>query len=87
MNLSAPKACGPPPSAAVYPDIPTAFAAVQAHAKAHGYAFYKRDTRPTKIIYACDRAGQAESKAKTFVIHLQRQRKDPFSKKCVVRYE
>ena len=81
MNLSAPKACGPPPSAAVYPDIPTAFAAVQAHAKAHGYAFYKRDTRPTKIIYACDKAEQAESKAKTLVIYSQRQQKNTCSKK------
>ena len=82
MNLLASKACGPSPFAAVYPDILTAFAVVQAYAKAYGYAFYKRDTRSTKIIYACDKAEQAESKAKTLAIHLQRQQKDTCSKKC-----
>jgi len=32
MDPHMPKDCGPPPPTAVYPDIPTAFAALQSHA-------------------------------------------------------
>lgn len=44
MDLLTPKDCGPPPPEAVYPDIPTGFATLQAHAKANGYVFFIRDT-------------------------------------------
>ena len=72
MDLLLPKNYSLPPLVVVYDDIPTAFTALQAHAKAHRYAFYKRDTRPTKVIYACDRSGKAESKAKDLNIHEKR---------------
>ena len=86
MDLPTPKACGPLPSPAIYPDIPTAFAALQGHAKAHGYALFKRDSQPpksepTRVIYACDREGRGDSRAKNPSIHPKRQRKTG-SKKC-----
>ena len=81
MNLLTPKAYGPFPSIAVYSDILTAFAAVQVYTKAYRYAFYKRNTWPIKIIYAYNKAEQAESKAKTLVIYSQRQQKNTCSKK------
>ena len=73
MDLLIPKDYSPPSPIVVYPDIPTAFTALQAHTKAHRYAFYKRDSQPTKVIYACNRVGKAESRAKNPSIHLQRQ--------------
>lgn len=87
MDLLMPKDCGPPPSTAVYPDPSTAFAALQAHAKAHGYAFLIRDTKPnktnpTKVIYTCDRQGKSLSKGQTPNIHPERQRKGTRSKRC-----
>jgi hypothetical protein len=42
--------CGPAPPQATYKDIPEAFAAIQAHAKANGYAFFKRSTTPKRVI-------------------------------------
>jgi hypothetical protein len=74
--------CGPPPSAAIYADITTAAAALQCHAKAHGYALFKRDSQPpkrelTKIIYACDKKGKTDrsisSKLKDLTIYEKRQ--------------
>ena len=86
MDLLLPKDCGPPPPAAVYPDILTAFSALQAHARAHGYALFKRDSQPpkvpTRVIYACDREGKGDSRAKNPNIHEQRRRQGTRSKKC-----
>ena len=87
MEVITPPACGPPPPTAVYPDPRTAFTAIQAHAKGHGYAVMIRDTHPnktnpTKIIYACDRGGKAQSRPKNPNIHPDRQRKGSRSKKC-----
>ena len=80
MDLLMPKDCGPPPLTAVYPDPSTAFATLQAHAKAHGYAFLIRDTKLnktnlTKVIYTCDKQEKSLSKGQTFNIYLERQRK------------
>jgi hypothetical protein len=66
MDSFMPQPCGPPPSAAIYADITTAAAALQSHAKAHGYALFKgTPSLPkrelTKIIYACDREGKVRS--------------------------
>ena len=49
MNLMKPLDCGPPPYAAVYPDISTAFTTIQAHEKAHGYAFFTGNSKPTRV--------------------------------------
>jgi hypothetical protein len=90
MDSFMPQPCGPPPSAAIYADMTTAAAALQNHAKAHGYALFKRDSQPPKrepikIIYACDREGKDRSisfKLKDPAIHEKRQRPGSRSKKC-----
>ena len=46
MDPIAPTPCGPAPSEAVYTDLSTAVAAIQAHAKANGYALFRRDAHP-----------------------------------------
>ena len=73
MDPLAPKDCGPSLPEAVYPGIPTGFAAVQAHTKGNKYSFFIRDIQPnkgnlTKVIYACDRARRSQSKAKNLEI-------------------
>lgn len=72
-----PKDCGPIPSPEVYPDIPTVFAALQAHAKAHGYTLFKRDSQPPKVVvYTCDRARRGDSRAKNPSIYPKGTTKD-----------
>jgi hypothetical protein len=71
-----------PPPEAIYPDRDTAFQAIQLHAKDHGYAVLKRSTKPSRVIVACDRAGQYQAKGKDPAIHPSRQRKATGSKKC-----
>jgi hypothetical protein len=71
-----------PPPEALYPDRDTAFKAVQLHAKEHGYAVLKRDTKPLRLLLACDRAGQYQSKGKDPGIYKSRQRDATGSKKC-----
>ena len=67
---------------AVYPDPATGFAAIQAHAKAHGYALFRRTSNTTKVIYTCDRAGKYDPRGKDPNIHGSKQRKGTGSKKC-----
>jgi hypothetical protein len=55
------------PPEAVYPDVNTAIASIQEHAKAHGYAFYVYNTRPHRVVLACDRAGSTAQRAKTLI--------------------
>jgi hypothetical protein len=70
-----------PPPEAIYPDIPTATTAIQDHAKAHGYAFFRRDKKASRELWACDRAGKYNSKGKG-AAHLSKQRASTGSKKC-----
>ena len=77
-----PTTCGPAPPTAIYPDIPTALAAIQAHARANGYVFFQRDKKPWKVVYACDRAGKPDMKGKNPSTHESKQRKGTGSKKC-----
>jgi hypothetical protein len=44
MDSFMPQPCGPSPFAAIYADITTTAAALQSHAKAHGYALFKKDS-------------------------------------------
>ena len=74
--------CGPAPPAANYPDIITGFAALQAHAKANGYAFFCRSKRPKRVLYDCDRAGKYDSKGKDSNTHKSKERTRTGSKKC-----
>jgi hypothetical protein len=64
MSLSA-----PPP--AIFPDLATGFEAIQAYAKQHGYALFKRDAKPNKVVvYACDRAGQCGTENSHYLKYL-----------------
>ena len=67
---------------AIYPDVDTAFATFQAHAKENGYAFFRVITRPSRVIFACDRPGNYQSKGKDPTVHKSKQRKATGSKKC-----
>jgi hypothetical protein len=70
------------PPEAVYPDIDTAFTAIQAHAKEHGYAFRRHQMRSNRRVFACDRAGKYDSKGKDPNTHSSKQRESTGSKKC-----
>jgi hypothetical protein len=87
-NSPAPGApCGPPPSIATYVDVATAFAAIQEHAKANGYALFKRDIQPpapkptTRITYVCDRFGKPQA-SRNKEVDPSKKRKNTGSKKC-----
>jgi hypothetical protein len=67
---------------AIFPDLATGFEAIQAYAKQHGYALFKRDTRPNKVVYACDRAGKYDPKGKNSTIYTSKRRKNTGLKKC-----
>jgi hypothetical protein len=71
-----------PPAEAAYLDPTTAFTAIQAHAKAYGYALIQRDKTPTRILYTCDRAGKYSAKGKDPNMHKSKQRVNTGSKKC-----
>ena len=92
MDLLTSAACGPPPTAAVYNDIATVSASLQAHAKAHRYALIVRSTypnkaSPTRVIYACDRQGRTQSKSQNPDIHPQRHQKGARSKRYSCRIQ
>jgi hypothetical protein len=70
-----------PPPEAIYPDQNTALTAVQLHAKQHGYAFKIHDKKAFRVVFACDRGGQYDSKGKDSKIHESRRRQTG-SKKC-----
>jgi hypothetical protein len=84
MSLStAPsKTCGPPPPAAVYAELSTAITAIQGHAKCNGYALFKRDTKPNRIVYTCDRYGKPAARPKNPDLHDSKRRVGSRSKKC-----
>lgn len=71
-----------PPSEASYTSVDTAFIAIQAHAKAHGYAFARVTTRPSRVIFACDRAGKYDPRGKDLATNTSKRRKGTGSKKC-----
>jgi hypothetical protein len=74
--------CGPAPPAATYTDLTIGIAAIQAHAKVNGYAFFRRDTTNKRAVFACDRAGKYQSKGKNIDTHKSKQRQRTSSKKC-----
>jgi hypothetical protein len=82
MSSTTSDACGPAPAAAIYPDLTTAFTAIQEHAKANGYAFYRHDKKPNRAVFRCDRAGRYNSKGMNPNTDPARQRSTTGSKKC-----
>ena len=71
-----------PPPEAVYPDPTTAFNAIQLHAKKQGYAFIKLNKKPSRLLFACDRTGNYDSKGKDPAVDKSKQRVNTGSKKC-----
>ena len=62
------------PPEAVYPDIDTAFTELQAHAKEHGYAFFRYSRKASRAYFACDRARKYDSRGKDPNTHKTKQR-------------
>ena len=71
-----------PPPEAIYPDSASGFTAIQAYARQHGYAFFQRDKKLTKVVYTCDRAGQYDYKGKAPQVDRSKKRNNTGSKKC-----
>jgi hypothetical protein len=80
--MDALRACGPPPSEAVYTDINTAVTAIQGHAQRNGYALSKRDSTPQRIVYVCDRFGNPRVNKNIPTVHESKKRSGSASKKC-----
>ena len=74
FNMESLNTCGPPSPAAVYTDLSTAIASIQAHAKDNGYALFKRDTTKNRIVYTCDRYGKPQAKPKNTQVHESKRR-------------
>ena len=66
----------------IYPDVDTAFASVQAHAKEQGYAFRRHMTKAKRRVFACDRAGRYDPRGKDSNTHESKQRGKTGTKKC-----
>ncbi|CZT46704.1 uncharacterized protein RSE6_07178 [Rhynchosporium secalis] len=74
--------CGLAPPIVIYSDIPTGFTAIQAHARAHGYALRQRNIRLFRALFVCDRAGKYDPKGKQLDVDTSKRRKNTRSKKC-----
>jgi hypothetical protein len=80
--IESPSACGPPLPEATYSDFATAFSTIQEHAKYNGYAFFKRDVKPSRVICVYDRYSRPQTKGKDPKLHESRKRQSTGSKKC-----
>ncbi len=74
--------CGPAPPEATYTTPEACFTSIQAHARINGYAFRKRDNKPSRKVYVCDRDGQYDSQGKKPYMDLTKQRSNTSTKKC-----
>jgi hypothetical protein len=81
-NIDSPKAYGPPPSEATYADLTATAASISEHAKSNGYALFKRSSKQQRVIYACDRAGKPQTRAKNLNIHESKRRERSRNKRC-----
>ena len=77
-----PATCGPAPPEATYTSPEVCFTTIQAHAKANGYAFCRRDNKLSRKVYACDREGLYNSKGKKPDMDPTKQRSSTSTKKC-----
>ena len=66
----------------IYPDVDTAFESIQAHAKGEGYAFRRHQTKPTRRVFVCDRAGKYDPRGKGPNTYPLKQRSNSGTKKC-----
>jgi hypothetical protein len=56
------------PPEALYPDLDTAYKAIQQHARGHGYAVKKAYKKPSRMVLTCDRAGKYDAKGKKLAV-------------------
>jgi hypothetical protein len=82
LSIAPSKTYGPPPPAAVYAELSTTITAIQGHAKCNGYALFKRDTKPNRIIYTYDRYGKPVARLKNPDLYDSKRRTGSRSKKC-----
>ena len=75
------------PPEAVYPDVDTAFTAIQAHAKENGYAFCRYSRKASRVVFTCNCAGKYNLKGKDPNTHSSRQRQSTGTKKtgCLIK--
>jgi hypothetical protein len=83
--------CGPPPPTATYPDIETAFQAIEAHAQENGYAVYICDRQPpkkptTRVTLCCDKGPDSYRDSKKLDVHETKRRKNTGTKKCGCKF-
>jgi hypothetical protein len=86
MSETNPQPLGPAFPAVIYKDHHTIFTALQAHARAHGFAIVLKYMRPNKanpttIVWTCDKAGTYNSKGKDPQLDPTRRRQNTASKK------
>lgn len=77
-----PATCGPAPPEATYTSPEACFTSIQAHARVNGYAFRVQESKPSRKLYVCDRAGQYDPKGKKPYMDLTKQRSNTSTKKC-----
>jgi hypothetical protein len=82
MSIPTSKACGPAPTEAIYTDLDTTFAAVQAHAKPNSYAFRKYSKKANRAVYCYDRDSKYDPRGKNPNADPGKQRLSTSSKKC-----
>ncbi len=87
MSLPMSLSCRPAPSEAIYPNIPTALAAIQAHVKANGYAFFCHDRKPKRVVFVYDYTGKYNPKSKYPNTYMSKQHAKTGTKKynCQIR--
>jgi hypothetical protein len=56
------------PPKAIYPDIDSAFSEIQEHAKEHGYALFRSYKKPSRVVFACDRARKYDLGARILIL-------------------
>ena len=79
--MDKPKPYGPPPLEATYADLSTTIAAIQEHTKGNRYTLFKHDTKPSRIIFSCDRYRKPQARPKNTDIHESKRRTGSRSKK------
>ena len=85
MPLLAP--LGGPINEAVYSDLATAKAALQAHARGNGYAISVESLTKRRAFYKCSKRGKYNAKCKDPFIHLSRQRPNASTMKTDCPYQ
>lgn len=71
---------------AVYTDLSTFFAVIQAHARDNRYIFRVRNSKLYCVLYNCDCTNNYDSKSKKAIVHFSKQRNSKFKKcSCKIR--